>query len=357
MTMTRIHRRAGVAGRVADGGPGAGGHRGSVTADRRCGRCGTRVEVDVDPAERIRMILVGPTCPQCEAGRRRPERTAPDGSTADATLPCGAEVVKMWWGAGEELLPELEVRTVVGSEAVANVWPSSAVPHVGRPDLRDVDEGLRVSIATVLAGTLGADVTDHMMIAWRPQYCRMLVAQAGVLRGAATLTNGQQGLRILLRLVGAPAPVAAITVEAFGRMCATPRYLSLTYAAYTMETIGAALCLCTGQVDDCPAIDALASLWPESAGAVQLWRAVQIGVGSALTQRPPMPPFAEVMASHLEGADGPSVPGDEDVGSPGPMPPDPPNHPGVSDRPGLEGLRTLLPPGPPAGPLVFGRPA
>jgi hypothetical protein len=164
------------------------------------------------------------------------------------------------------------------------------------------------------------------------------------------------GLQVLLRLVGAPAPVAAITVEVLGRICARPVNLSFTHAAYAMEATGAVLCLGTGQGGECVAANGVAELLAEPVGAERLWRVVHNGIKSALVERPRMLPFEETMALFLDGAQGLSEVFPETTLEPS-EPADQPGQPERQDhaeQPGLAGLQKLLQVGPPSGPFVFG---
>jgi hypothetical protein len=368
MPMTRVHRSARVGGGSPDGsgasfGLGAANagvdQDGAISAERCCARCDTRYAIDINPFERVKIASAGSTCTQCEPASRN---AAP--VTVQPAVVRPVQTIKMWWASRQDVLPELEIRRLTVTDGATEVWQPGArrVVQAGRPDLWHTHDKLHAAAADAIADMLGADIASRIATAWRPEYCQMLATQSNILRRVAAMMGDEafHGLQVLLRLVGAPAPVAAITVEVLGRICARPENLSFTHAAYAMEVAGVALCLGTGQMGKCVAANSVAELSaPEPVSAEQLWQVVHNWIESALAERPRMLPFEETMTLFLDGAErssevfvGRSLEPPESADQPGqPKRQDRTDQP---EQPGLAGVQEMLQVGPPSGPFVFG---
>jgi hypothetical protein len=310
MAITRIRQRTG-GGRGGGGRSGAGGRSGSGTelgkpqdsganafrTSRRCSDCRTHRTVEIDQLDSVRFTAAGPGCQTCEPARRAAVDPAAD----------RPQVVKVWWASGQDVVADLHVRAVAeqghGQREPSDRYEKWIISDRPAPSDRWApDPALERVAVDAVRVTLGADASMSLAVSWRPEYCRMLVAQSDALLRAAAAqpSDPDDEFVVYLRLVGAAPQVAAITSEILARAFGDPRPVSLTHAAYALDAAGVTVCMATGHGPDCVAVDALRQ-FQEVIDAAEIRRVIDGWFVPVLAERPAgLDGFAEVRAALLD---------------------------------------------------------
>jgi hypothetical protein len=256
-----------------DGGSGRSGIRRTIS----CKPCGTEYVIDIEPPERIRIEVAGPTCRDCNP---RPPHPAPEPSPAgraSSPVVVGRDVKLVWRMTGDSG-PVLEViRIDTSRPAVERAAdrrrvepPAPAAKRPGGTTAADPDGTLREEAADAIDATLGDTAGALIRQAWRPEYCRLVAAQADALRTvmASGDADSIDGLRIAIRLLDAPPLVAAFTVEVFARLLEYQEHNGrlerpIWELTYELEAWAMVVCCGTSHLGDCATAARVAVSWGE----------------------------------------------------------------------------------------------
>ncbi|MDP9795422.1 hypothetical protein J2S43_003934 [Catenuloplanes nepalensis] len=224
------------------------GSGGRLRRNRWCEVCETRYNIDLDP-ERLVVDVVGLTCRMCNPRRRHVYPDRPQPIEADAVP---ASTVKIWWASRAGVLPRLTARRIDAASNVSEPFALVEPPLSVREGAAriDPDGSLRATVAR------RAHEPGRRLIAeaWRPEYCGLLVQLAYALdRLAVTAITG--GVRLVLRIVGAPPLVSALTADALARAVESADPAPLRAMSRELKATAIIQCLDTQSLDDCTAAD------------------------------------------------------------------------------------------------------
>jgi hypothetical protein len=280
----------------------AGGGGGGGTGVRRtisCKKCDTKYVIDVEPPGRIHIEVAGGTCRECnpELSRSAPERSPAGRAPSPAAA---GKDVRIAWRTTEGNVPVLVVVRIDTSSRAADrrrIEVPAPAERPGHAATVDPVGTLRNEAAATIAATLGPTTGALIKQAWRPEYCRMVAAQADALRAVMEPVGADSidGLRITIRLLDAPPLVAALTIEVFARLVGYHQdnggklQWPIWELAYALEASAMVVCCGTGHLGHCATAVRVAVRWGEGeltpermTRIIRRWFAVILAANSGL---------------------------------------------------------------------------